>query len=361
MVDENYYLGFSNVHGIRDKSRRAWKRLKWEPDDIQELRSRVALNVGYLNAFNGSLIRCVPEQRRENGLTCCSKVTLATKSEVERLHERQDTREQDEEARSILDWLTLIDYDADQNDFLSRRQEGTGKWLLESTAFQSWLKANKQTLFCPGIPGAGKTIQTSIVIDDLRTRFQANESVGIAFLYCNFKRSHEQKLDNLLSSLLRQLAQGRPVIPDAVKSLFLQHQRGRTRPTIDEILQALRSVISGISNAFIVIDALDECQVKEECRAKFITELSNLSSKYGANVLATSRLIPEIIDGFEGAMTLEIRASGDDVRRYVESHLSRLPKCVAKSPDLQEKIKAVIVNAVDGMCVKSFSEKKISS
>jgi hypothetical protein len=65
VVDENYYLNLSNVHGFRDKSRRVWKRLTWEPDDIQELRSRVALNVGLLSAFNGSLMRClskIPEQ-----------------------------------------------------------------------------------------------------------------------------------------------------------------------------------------------------------------------------------------------------------------------------------------------------------
>jgi hypothetical protein len=59
VVDENYYLNPSNVHGFRDKSRRAWKRLTWEPDDIRELRSRVALNIGLLNAFNGSLMRCL--------------------------------------------------------------------------------------------------------------------------------------------------------------------------------------------------------------------------------------------------------------------------------------------------------------
>ena len=59
VVDENYYLNLSNVHGFRDKSRRVWKRLTWDPDDIGELRSRVALNIGLLNAFNGSLIRCL--------------------------------------------------------------------------------------------------------------------------------------------------------------------------------------------------------------------------------------------------------------------------------------------------------------
>lgn len=61
VVDENYLLKPSNTHGFRDKSRRTWKRLTWEPDDIQELRSRVALNVGLLNAFNGSLMRYVFE------------------------------------------------------------------------------------------------------------------------------------------------------------------------------------------------------------------------------------------------------------------------------------------------------------
>ena len=59
VADENYSLKPSNTHGFRDKSRRAWKRLTLEPDDIQELRSRVTLSVGLLNAFNGSLIRCL--------------------------------------------------------------------------------------------------------------------------------------------------------------------------------------------------------------------------------------------------------------------------------------------------------------
>jgi hypothetical protein len=58
VVDENYCLKTPNSGGLRDKSRRLWKRLTWEPNDIQGLRSRIALNVGLLNAFNGSLTRC---------------------------------------------------------------------------------------------------------------------------------------------------------------------------------------------------------------------------------------------------------------------------------------------------------------
>ena len=39
------------------KARRVWKRLKWEPEDIKELRSRIIANVILLNAFQGRLTR----------------------------------------------------------------------------------------------------------------------------------------------------------------------------------------------------------------------------------------------------------------------------------------------------------------
>jgi hypothetical protein len=61
VVDENSQLDQSNVHGFRDKSRRVRKILTWETENIQELRSRIVLNVSLLNAFNGNLIRYLPE------------------------------------------------------------------------------------------------------------------------------------------------------------------------------------------------------------------------------------------------------------------------------------------------------------
>jgi hypothetical protein len=32
----------------------------------------------------------------------------------------------------MADWLTPIDYSTQKSDFISRRQEGTGEWLLDS-------------------------------------------------------------------------------------------------------------------------------------------------------------------------------------------------------------------------------------
>lgn len=76
-------------------------------------------------------------------------MSLATKDGVNRLHERQDNRERLEEHHAILDWLTPIDYAAQQSDFIRRRQERTGQWLLKSNECLEWLNQSKQTLFFP--------------------------------------------------------------------------------------------------------------------------------------------------------------------------------------------------------------------
>jgi hypothetical protein len=43
--------------GIGDRVKRIWKRLKWEPEDIKELRSRIVANITLLNTFQGKITR----------------------------------------------------------------------------------------------------------------------------------------------------------------------------------------------------------------------------------------------------------------------------------------------------------------
>jgi hypothetical protein len=138
-----------------------WKRLKWEPEDIKQLRSRISTNIGLLNAFTSRLTR--------------DNVVSLVRSQ------------EDQGRQTILDWITPIDYAPQQSDFISRRQAGTGRWLLDSAEFKAWVETDKRTLFCPGIPGAGKTILTSIVVEELFTRFENNGNIGIAYLYCNYQ------------------------------------------------------------------------------------------------------------------------------------------------------------------------------
>lgn len=226
---------------------------------------------------------------------------------------------------------------------------------MDSDEFIKWSNESKQTLFCLGIPGAGKTVITSIIVEHLLATFRNDPSIGIAYLYCNFQRQQEQKPADLLVSLLKQLIQERSSIPENIKSLYDLHKDKRTRPSFEEILKALHSVIASYSRAFIIIDALDECQVSNGCRKRLLSEIFSLQDKTGASFFATSRFIPEIMKEFEGSISLEIRASGEDVQRYLDGHMSRLPSFVLRNFGLQEDIKTEIIKAVDGMYVRSHA------
>lgn len=252
----------------------------------------------------------------------------------------------------IINWLAAVDYGPQQSDFLSRQQEGTGQWLLDSGQFQEWLATRNQTLFCPGIPGAGKTILTSIVCDYLEKNFKNDHTIKVAYLYCNFRRQREQKPVDLLSSLLKQLVQPQPVMPRRLRELYECHKDKKTRPSFNEISKTLQSVMAGYSRIFVIVDALDECQ---DSRSKFLSELFHVCSETGANLFATSRFIPDIVNKFKEAVLLEIRAIDEDVQRYIDGHMSELPSFVSRNVDLQEEIKTEIVQTVDGMYAPSLA------
>lgn len=195
---------------------------------------------------------------------------------------------------------------------------------------------------------------SSIVANHLETEFPNRANIGIAYLYCNYGQQKQQKAGDLLSNILKQLAQGQASISADVKNLYERHVAKQTRPSFDDIIKVLHSTIGLYFRVFIVVDALDECQVSYEGCKKFLSELFNLQAKAEVNIFATSRFVPEIIKEFTGSVSLEIRASEKDVQRYLEGHMSQLPPCVSSSHDLQKEITAGIINAVDGMCVDDF-------
>ena len=293
---------------------------------------------------------CVSWLDNASTLTLASELSSAVKDGMDQLNQRQHNQECCQEHQIIVDWLTPIDYAPQQSDFVARRQEGTGQWLLDSKEFNEWLDQSKQTLFCPGIPGAGKTIITSIVVHHLHTKFRSDPTVGIAYLYCNFRRQHEQKPTDLLLSLLKQLVQEQPSIPESVKNLYTHHKGKRTRPSFDEISKVMHPILSDYSRSFIIIDALDECQATDGSRSKLLSEILGLQAKTGARLFITSRYLPEIMKEFEGITSLEIRASDKDVLRYIDGRISWLLRSrISRYQDLQNTIRKEVLKAVDGM------------
>ena len=169
-------------------------------------------------------------------------------------------------------------------------------------------------MFCPGIPGAGKIIITSIVGERLWAKFENDADVGIAYIYCDYRRHDEQKPSVLIANLLKQLVQKQSSLPESVKELYERHSGKQTPPSTDEISKILHSVTANYPKTFFIIDALDECQASDGSRDRLLAEIFDLQAKAGASIFAASRFIPEIAKRFEGGLSLEIRASDGDVQ-----------------------------------------------
>lgn len=251
-----------------------------------------------------------------------------------------------QETRAILDWISMATPSLQQRDLIRRRQSGTGEWLLESKEIMNWIDTSGQTLFCPGNPGVGKTIATSIIIDHLQTT-HGNKRIGVGYLFLNFQEKQKQQTMDLFLSLLRQLI--RLPIPEAVKALHTEHSGRNTYPSFSEILNLLQEVIAGYSQVFFLVDALDECVDS----LRFISELLKLQKKTGVNIYATSRFIPDITRLFREFPAIEIKFPNEDIQRYLDEAMPlQLRPFILEDASLRAEILNKAIEVSDGVYVK---------
>lgn len=142
---------------------------------------------------------------------------------------------------------------------MSQRQPGTGRWLLESPEFREWVDGDTHTLLCHRIPGAGKTMMTTTVVDYLWASQSMDSATGIAYIYLNYRRSEEQTVELLLGNVLKQLAFCRGSVWESLQRLY-EKSRSQMRSSPEELSDAAQSILQQNSRTFVIIDALDECQ-----------------------------------------------------------------------------------------------------
>ncbi|KAJ0418505.1 hypothetical protein BJY00DRAFT_324866 [Aspergillus carlsbadensis] len=254
-------------------------------------------------------------------------------------------------SQEVLDWITKVDFNHQHNDNLQQRLSGTGNWFVGSDEFDRWMRQPQQTLFCPGIPGAGKTIMSSIVIEHLKSKFVNDPEVQICYLFCSYQASKRQTTLQFLLSLLRQLAvKGTVILPNIKKAHDNFKPAGRTLD-LKEAQTELSRAAQSFRRVFVVIDALDEyCSSHPEDVQELLSALFAFQEKDSANILATSRPNSEIMCRFQECIRLEIRAQDEDILAYVDSQLPTLLRSrISLYPEVHDHIRCDLLKNSDGM------------
>ncbi|KAJ7692540.1 ankyrin repeat-containing domain protein [Mycena rosella] len=254
----------------------------------------------------------------------------------------------EEERTKILDWLSPINFFQRHAEISAVRQEGTGHWLLADVCFKEWKAESGGILWCRGISGVGKTVLASMVVDHLKLQFQ-NNNIGVACIYLNHKETETQTPSNLLAGLWRQLVFEKTISAQSlVHQLFQKHSETRTTPSLDEIHAVLCSVVAEWSKVYIVVDGLDEYPDDE--RVILLKRLTVIQP--AVSLLLTSRPHINLVMLPLHLKTLEIRASDEDIRKFLEQRIqdsSRLSFLMQNRPELRDDIITKIQSTADGM------------
>ncbi|KAJ7484361.1 ankyrin repeat-containing domain protein, partial [Mycena latifolia] len=257
---------------------------------------------------------------------------------------------EDSERGEILAWISPVNVIAKHFDVFRTLQRGTGQWLLDDPAFQAWINGSREALWLVGIPGAGKTVLASLVIEHLRTtqrEWPTVHSIGVAWVYYNYKEASTQTPDAVLLSIARQLAGSSTDIYTEFKSAYKRDPYNRPFP---EQLVSSGLLMRGFKKVFFVIDALDECA--PENRDAFLKMMGSLQAS-GANILITSRdhVSDYVTSGVVAIRRIDIKNT-EDIASYIQTCLEKqthLTAIVRSKPGLSQKIVTAIVKSSEGM------------
>ncbi|KAF2796045.1 hypothetical protein K505DRAFT_222466, partial [Melanomma pulvis-pyrius CBS 109.77] len=250
----------------------------------------------------------------------------------------------------ILNWLSPLDMNRTHQSISDRVQPGSGKWFLNSEPYVHWSSSEGEIdpLWCWGIPGAGKTVLASIVINHLRQSRgeDLRAEVGVAVIYLKYNEP-EQVVSSLLGAVLRQLIQDSNILDQAVQDLYEHHRQRSTPPPLESIVLLLQKTFQTYKDAFLVIDGLDECE--EETRWDLIDQVNKFP---GVRVMVTSRYLSSIEEELENFVRFEIKANKMDMELYIDYQVQRnrnLRRMVQRAPRLRQDIKSAVVKTAENM------------
>ncbi|KAI9654070.1 MAG: hypothetical protein M1821_006781 [Bathelium mastoideum] len=248
-----------------------------------------------------------------------------------------------------LDWLPHLNFVNIQHEKIKTRHPDTGVWLLESPEYLSWINSQGKTIWCPGIPGAGKSVMASIVVDDLRHRFERDNNVAVGCAFFDYAKLDKQRNTDVLCDVYRQFLHDLESLPQELIELRTDCKRQHHKPCgVPEITRLLQVELARRSTVYVIIDAFDECR---DDRARELLDILRSLGNH-VNLLITSRDIESIASQLGTHDKLEIKASRSDVEAYIRHAVQggrRLSIEAEKEPTFAEEIVRTVADKAQQM------------
>ncbi|KAK5072444.1 hypothetical protein LTR51_005080 [Lithohypha guttulata] len=237
--------------------------------------------------------------------------------------EKQKVVRRQEQYSALVNWLAgtgSTDYQQSAHG-VHEMYCDTGKWILKHEKVTTWLEGEgirRPVLWMYGIPGAGKTILTSIIVDAC----QMLKGAETAYHYCRHDDSQTCTPIGVLSGLLHR------IVRDSTSLLpYFDEQRQKSREAVltkeKSATTLLKTFCYTPGRKYLIVDGLDECALSQ--RKTILSSLSSLVKEIDdreagkVRLLIVSQHVGDIgralVDAEELRLTVE--HNRDDIRYFV--------------------------------------------
>ncbi|EED82826.1 predicted protein [Postia placenta Mad-698-R] len=232
----------------------------------------------------------------------------------------------------LLDWLSpLQSLEGKLDTAIQKRDSNTVKWFFVHKSYTDWTRREGSLLWLHGIPGSGKTILASTIIQKLQG---LSGNARLAYFFCDFSDPSSKDPAVLMRTLTHQLVRrmSDQECTETFTEAFIRIRDGLPPPShIHALHETLLVKAIGTQQVVIVIDALDECDSREG----LLPILCELAKNPTLHLCVTSRYDRDIATAFTKFSTISLHdvtsLMGEDFRRYVSKamhiQLDRLDAC----------------------------------
>ena len=261
--------------------------------------------------------------------------------------------------RQILEAIPSVDTTLKHKKLQSLRYPGTGSWIFEDGIFREWRNSAQSSMICcHGIPGCGKTVLASTIIDELQI---LSPKVQVIYYYCDYSDKRTLQTDRIFGTLLKQFFLN-GLVPEEIEARIPHNYiEGRQMLGSSELIDLICLAVKSSSPTFMVFDGLDECE--KEIRQLTIDMFCHLSRLSDAVVktLILCRDEDQLLSlrALQGIPRIRITplALEGDIKSFVTGSVrSRIQsgELRMRNPDLENEIVTELVSKAHGMFLWVF-------
>ncbi|KAM3550287.1 hypothetical protein MY1884_008324 [Beauveria asiatica] len=243
-----------------------------------------------------------------------------------------------------------------------KRVPQTCKWILQREEFCCWSTSTEPRLLrIIGPPGCGKTTMSVFLVEVLKDKAEKSHAI-FAYFFWDMKADARKTPTCILGSLIWQILVQKNELFPVMQEEYEKHHRKRVYQGLFNDFSALWAIFRSLlqhptmGEAFILIDALDECE--KSTRGEILVSIRSLFESLPKNALRKVKFLVTCrndigdieyeLNGLGTHLRLDSAAINHDLNTYISAKVDELEQRNTYDAQIKTAVSDALKTNADG-------------